>query len=245
MKFSHIALVAAAVVPGFAECVEQAGTKLAPVSLSMRINADGSPSEVACGPTIVPAICPVLMNAVSRWRFAPGQRDSAPSAIDIWLSLDLVAIRKPGGFSIQATHADVQPRSGGAVDEQIRPETRLLNPPRYPDRENRLGKEAVVIVELSPQPGSPHPLVGQVWVGGKPARPRDPFVKATISAVANWELAAMPAEQLSTCVPVEFKTEAPKSTGAISRPSTAPCVSRYSAGFAPPKLLTDPLTASF
>lgn len=243
MRVHHIVLIAVAASPGLAQCVEQIGTELAPVSLSMRVNPDGALSGVACGPTVAPTLCPMLSKAVSRWKFAPGQRDSAPAAIDIWLTLDLVAIRKSEGFSIQATRAAVFPRS--AADGEIKPETRFLNPPIYPKEEMRRRKGAVVIMELSPQPGSPHPLIGQAWVGGKPARPGDPFVQATRIAVAKWELAALLAEQLSTCVSVEFTLSAPKPTAGRPPLDTAPCVSRYRDGFVLPKLLTDPLTAAF
>lgn len=242
MRFNPIVLIAAAALPGFAQGVEQQGTELAPVSLSMRVNADGTPSGVACGPTVAPELCPVLTQAVSRWRFAPGQRDFAPAAIDIWLGLNLVAIRKAEGFSIQATRAGISPRNPGAAGD-IEPESRSMNPPAYPRDEMRRGKAAVVVLELSPQPGSPHPLVQQAWVGGKPAASGDPFVKASREAVAKWVLGGMPPEQLSTCTTIEFMFDAPKSGRA--RPDTAPCVPTYKDGFALPKLLTDPLTASF
>lgn len=242
MRFHLIVLLAAAALPGLAQCVEQKGTELAPVSLSMRVNPDGTLSGVACGPMVSPALCPVLTKAVSRWKFAPGRRDSVPAAIDIWLSLNLVAVRKAEGFSIQATHADLSARSLGVTGD-IEPEARRLNPPVYPHDEMRRGKVAVVILELSPQPGSPHPLVGQAWIGGKAARPGDPFLQASRAAVAKWELAGLPPEQLTTCVTIEFTLSSPKP--GRPRPDTAPCVDAYRDGFVLPKLLTDPLTASF
>jgi hypothetical protein len=222
----------------------QKGTPLSPVSMSLRINPDGSQSNLACGPTVAAALCPVLTKAVSRWKFAPGKRAGAPAAIDVWLGLRLAAVEKPGGFAIQATSAHVDLRNASWDVSGIDPNSRRLHPPTYPREELRRGKGALVIVEISRQPGSPHPLPGATWVDGRPDDGRNPFVKASRDAIVTWELEPWPAERLTACVPMEFTTGTPKS-GTGGRPDTKPCVDRYADGLVLPTLQTDPTTAAF
>jgi hypothetical protein len=235
-------LAAALAAP--AGAVEQKGTPLVPVSMSLRVNADGSQSDLACGPTVVAELCPVLRKGISGWAFAPGLRDGAPAAIDVWLSLQLVAIEKPGGFAIQATRATISARPGDAVGGGVDPHTRKLHPPRYPVEQMRRGKGALVVIEITRLPDSVVPVLGQAWINGAPAADGDPFVLASRAAMAKWELEPWARELVSVCVPIEFTMDAPRPLGAPF-PSTAPCVNRYAEGFALPKLLTDPATASF
>jgi hypothetical protein len=224
--------------------VEQKGTPLVPVSLSLRVNADGSQSDLACGPTVVAELCPVLRKGVAGWRFSPGTRDGVPAAIDVWLSLRLVAIEKPGGFAIQATHATVFGRSGDAASGGLDPNTRKLHPPLYPIEKQRRDIGALVVIEITRSPGSPTPVLGKAWLDGAPAPDGDPFVAASRAAMEKWELEPWPAELISMCVPIEFTVGKTKPLSA-PYPRTAPCENRYVEGFALPKLLTDPATASF
>lgn len=227
-----------------AQPAEQKGARLSPASLSLRIDADGNQSELACGPTVAAALCPVLTKAVSRWKFAPGKRNGAPAAIDVWLTLYLVAVEKPGGFAVQATSAYLSLRDANANISGVEPSSRALNPPSYPREEQRRGIGAFVVVEISRQPGSPHPLIGAAWRDGHPADASDPFVRASRAAIINWELEPWPAERVSTCVTMEFTVDKPR-FDAGQLPDKRPCVDRYADGLALPKLLTDPATASF
>ena len=217
--------------------------EIAPVTLWMRIQADGTPTDVTCAPATSAALCAALTRAVSRWKFTPALREGVPFAIDIGLGLPLMAVQKGEGFAIRATGAFVSLRNaetdGGSVSLQSRRHT----PPRYPVDELRQGKSANVIVEISREAGSFHPTITHIWIDGNVARDANPFAKATRIAVSSWELVAWPAEQLSVCLTVGFTTG--KSPPPAASPDTRPCASKYVDGFTPPTLMTDPLTAAF
>jgi len=218
-------------------------TVLPAATVLLRVGADGAPTGVACSPTTSPELCPVLVRAVSRWVFTPALRDGAPVAVDVSLRLPLVAVKQPQGFAIKATGAVVSLRNG---EGGVTFESRHHSPPRYPVEELRARRTATVALEVSRDVSSLHPTIDRVWVNGRDARARDPFVEASRAAVMAWELAPWAAEQLSACMTIEYSTDKP--TGQVSgtqSPDTRPCVPRYVQGFEPPALVTDPLQATF
>jgi hypothetical protein len=211
----------------------------------MSVTAAGVPAQVACGTSVAAPLCPLLTRAVSRWQFTPGQRDGVPVEMDIWLNLGLVAVQKPGGFGIQATHALVSPRRANAPQAGVDPESRALNPPSYPRDELRRRIGAFVVVEIGREPGSSHPRVLQAWRDRISAKPDDPFVQASRAAIETWDLVPWPEEQQAACVTIEFTLSNPKSDPTRATPDHAPCKASYAPGFVAPKLLTDATTASF
>lgn len=209
---------------------------LQPVPILLDIGADGTPSNARCAPGAAPETCVIVLRAVPNWKFSPGLRGGVPVPMEAALTLNMVAVPKPGGFGVQATFAWLNPRPPHTEQPNAALDSRKNNPPRYPPEAMRRGKTGTVILELWPQPDSEFPRVGKIWFQGKPADGRNEFVAATLEAVAKWKTQAAVPEQLSYCTPVEY------SLAADSRPppkSTAPCEPTYVEGFAPPKLLTD------
>ncbi|OGT58257.1 MAG: hypothetical protein A3E01_03700 [Gammaproteobacteria bacterium RIFCSPHIGHO2_12_FULL_63_22] len=213
---------------------------LEPAQLTLTVSKDGSPRDVACVPTVAPMICKLILPVVSTWNFTPGLRAGLATEMELSMELDLVAVPKPGGFGVQAIRAWTHVRSG-LVGSAIDPETRRVNPPRYPADHLRKGRTGMVVMELWPQPDSDYARVGQVWFDGKPSSRKNDFVTATLDAAAKWKTNRGSAEQLSFCVPVEYTIEGRPRAGM----DDTPCVATYVEGFAPPKLLTDVANVSF
>lgn len=213
---------------------------LDPTELLMKVSADGSPMDASCAPTVAPTICPLLLRVVPDWKFSPGLRAGVATEMEVSLTLYLVAVPKPGGFGLQSIRSWTNVKSG-LVGSAIDPETRRINPPRYPTDNLRKGRTGIVVMELWPQPGSDYARVGQVWFDGKPSSRRNDFVAATLDAAAKWKVNRGSAEQLSFCVPVEYTLDK-KPRGGMD---DTPCVATYVDGFAPPKLITDVAKASF
>ena len=207
---------------------------LNPAMLTLTVAADGTPKDPTCGPKVEATICPIVLRAVPKLKFTPGKRDGVATAMDINLTLGLVAVPKPGGFGVQATQAWVVTRTE-MTDANISFQSRRLNPPIYPRNSLMRGKTGVVIVELWPQPDSEFLRVGKIWFQGKPTNLHNEFVTATLNAVAKWTINRGAPEQLSFCVPVEFTLGGPVT---VPQPAT-PCEATYVEGYAPPKLLTD------
>ena len=213
---------------------------LDPAELLMKVSTDGSPKDVSCAPTVAMTICPLLLRVVPTWKFSPGLRAGVATEMAISLTLELVAVPKPGGFGLQSIRGWTYVKSG-LVGSAVDPETRRLNPPRYPSDQLRKGRTGIVVIELWDQPDSDYARVGQVWFDGKPSSRRNDFVAATLDAAAKWKINSGSAEQLSFCVPVEYTLDKKPRGGK----DDTPCVATYADGFAPPKLITDVAKASF
>ena len=142
---------------------------LDPAKLTLSITADGSPADVACNPKVTPAICPILLRAVSAWKFKPGQRDGHATAMNVDLTLNIAAVPKAGGYGIQATRSDLR-LSPPSVAGALAPDFLLpLTPPRYPLNDQMASRAGLVVLELLLQPGSDQPRIGQIWLVSKPA----------------------------------------------------------------------------
>ena len=211
---------------------------LAPAQMSLSVGADGTPSNVACGPEVAPSICPLLVRAVSAWKFAPGQRDEAATAMSATLSLNLALVPKQGGYGLQATRATLNPALPPASGT-ITPVLRRLTPPIYPRDSQIRGRTGHVVLELLLQAGSEVPQIGQVWFDGEPATGRNELVKAAMDAAQQWRIEHIP-EQVAVCVPVEFSLHEP-----IAQRGSDPCKDTYLPGFTPPTLITDATSAAF
>lgn len=211
---------------------------LAPAALSLSVGADGTPSNVACGPEVVPSIGPLLVRAISAWKFAPGQRDKVATAMSATLSLNLALVPKQGGYGLQATRATLKPAmppTAGASG----PVQRKHTPPRYPRDEQLSGRTGLVVLELLLQAGSDVPRIGQTWFDGEPATVSNGLVKAAMDVAQHWQIEHMP-EQVGLCVPVAFTLHEP-----IALNGSDPCKDTYVPGFAPPTLITDATKAAF
>ena len=215
------------------------GTTLKPSILSVSVGADGTPVSVACKPEVAQFLCPILVKAVSGWKFSPGQRAGVPAAMYIALTLDLVAVPKPGGFGVRATGSSIEV-AAMLADGTLAPSQTGLSPPRYPPEENRLGRTGSVLLELLLQPDSDVPRIGKAWFNGGPPRTHNPFVIAATAAAAGWKINHVP-EQQSVCVPVDFflSRRIPRDR------EKEPCKPTYAAGFAPPTLITKVESAVF
>ena len=149
---------------------------LDPAQLLMKVSTDGSPKDVSCAPTVAPTICPVLLRVVPTWKFTPGLHAGVATEMEISLTLYLVAVPKPGGFGLQSVRGWTYVKSG-LVGSAVDPETRRLNPPRYPGDHLRKGRTGIVVMELWHQPDSHYARVGQVWFDGKPSSRRNDFAQ--------------------------------------------------------------------
>jgi hypothetical protein len=98
----------------------------------------------------------------------------------------------------------------------------------------RRGIGGIVDIEILLQPPTETPQIGRLWFNGVESDRRQVFVKSAANAVARWKLPALPPEQLTLCVPIEFTLyDGPEDTGRKS-----PCSPRYAEGFALPVLVT-------
>jgi hypothetical protein len=213
--------------------------KLRPAELLLSVSAEGVPSNMVCEPEVLATLCPVLTSAVSGWKFVPGKRSSQPTAMNVEMTLFLVAVPTTGGFGVQATSASIDlapPLAQGA----IAPSPRKFKPaPKYPMEDLRAGRTGTVILELLLQPGSDVPRIGQSWLDGKPADRHKTLVVAAQDAAKRWKIDHAP-EQLSLCMPVSFVLDKP-----AARPEPEPCRPTYADEFAPPALITNVTDVTF
>jgi hypothetical protein len=214
---------------------------LQPSKLTLSIDSQGKPSDVACAEDVAEPICSVLVRAVSQWEFSPGRISGANAAMDAWLTLTMEALPRDDGFGLRAVDAKLGHKTAAGFAPYIDFESRRLNPPQYPAEELKQGLAGTAVLELWHQPGTDLPRIGKVWFDGRPANNRDRLAQAAVRAAKAWRLMRGNPNQLSLCLPVAFYSSSPS---AVSM-DTAPCQPTFVEGYALPVLLTDVTTALF
>lgn len=233
--------VAASLVPslarGVATKLPEGAHRLEPTQLAMTIGADGRAQAVECVSENAKRLCAMLTRAVSSWTFEPGKREGAPTAVDVFMDLTMVAVPQSSGFAVQAVDAELSLR--GPTEQAITP----FVPPTYPPQSQIRGETGTVDLEVTIEPGRPTYRVGRLWFNGEGVsnRRRNLLVAAAARAAELQPVRSPPPELVSECVQYVFTLQPGPDPGV---PDKA-CKDAYVPGFTPPALLTRVAEATF
>lgn len=207
--------------------------KLPPVLVYGTVDTAGAIHELGCGPKVGEKVCKPMMGAVAAWQFQPGTRAGQPTAMAVSLNLSVIAVPQEKGYSLQVTAAKVMAKEGETSASNIgKPE---FYPPIYPPDDFKHGRTGVVDVEIILQPPAEKLQIGRLWFNGAESDRRNSLVRAATDSVMRWKLPALPPEQLTHCVSVEFSTD---TSPPVPADRKSACEPRFAEGFALPVLVT-------
>lgn len=207
--------------------------RLAPAHLTFNLDASGKPSGFSCLPALPAPTCATIIAAAGRWKYKPGMSEGKPVSMRTWMTLNLQAVPKAGGFALTAVRANLR-EAGNPGDDAAAAQT-TYTPPRYPKDAMRRGDAGLVVLELWFEPGSDRMSVRNAWLNGKKPARRSELVDAATAAATTWRLGPHSPKVLSICMPVEFRLDR-----RLRFSGTEPCQPTYAEGYRSPELITTP-----